>query len=255
MKQLKFLLTISTLGILALGVSAHAQVINKRLTIYEGVLRIVDTPDGGTTYHTLEIGKDGTDIASSDHIYLAPDGSNPNAFFQGSAAAVQQGLYINSGTGGYPAVDLRGNSPVNATLYAEQQAAGGYAAYFDGDLTIDGDGVLTATGSKTAVVSASSGRVFLHAVESPEVKFTDYGRGKLKGGTARIALDPVFSETIEGEYAVFLTAIGAATPLTVEAQDAAGFVVRGRGNAAFTYEVVGTRKGYVGQRFSTEKSE
>jgi hypothetical protein len=101
-------------------------------------------------------------------------------------------------------------------------------------------------------VQTSIGDTYLHAMESPEVTFTDYGRASLAGGQTRVALDPRFAETIEaGDYRVFLTAVGAPAVLTVRTQDASGFVVEGDADVSFTYEIVGTRKGFAGKRFGT----
>jgi len=45
-------------------------------------------------------------------------------------------------------------------------------------------------------------------VEDAEVRFTDEGIGTLENGVARIDLDPMFMETIEGAYIVHVTPYG-----------------------------------------------
>lgn len=232
---------------LVFSATAGAQII-KRVTVYNGALRIVDTPDNGASYEALSLGAAGTGIFSTNELYIAPGVSDPASFFRGySSGAAAGGLYVNSGAVALPALEVIGNSATNPVVWAAQQNAGGYAGYFGGDVEISG-GDLEVTVSKTAEVQTRTGNVFLHALESPEVKFVDYGLGELVGGTATVSLDPVFAETIEPGYQVYVTAIGAPQALLVTT-DAHAFTVHGQGNAAFTYEIVATRKGFDGRRF------
>ncbi|MFA6512297.1 MAG: hypothetical protein WCV86_04210 [Patescibacteria group bacterium] len=241
------LLFLLILGGLVFGVSAGAEIV-KRVTVYEGALRIVDSPDGGSSYEALSLGSDGRGIFSTNEIYIAPGRSTPTSFFRGQAGTINAGLYLDSGTAGFSALEAVGDSATNPVLVAEQLASGSYAGYFDGDVIVDG-GNLEVTKSKTAKVRTSQGEVYLHALESPTVKFTDYGEGMLHNGTAQVQLDPRFMETIEGEYHVFITALGDPTPLAVSEQTTQGFIVSGARDAAFIYEIVGTRKGFDGRRF------
>lgn len=67
------------------------------------------------------------------------------------------------------------------------------------DLEVSGN--LTVGGSKSAVVGTDSyGERLLYAVEQPEMRFADEGLAFLENSTARIQLDPVFLETIEGPF-------------------------------------------------------
>lgn len=45
----------------------------------------------------------------------------------------------------------------------------------------------------------------MYAMESPDIRFYDEGRAKLSNGIANISLDPIFIETVEPDYNVFLT--------------------------------------------------
>jgi len=116
---------------------------------------------------------------------------------------------------------------------------------------IKANGDFIATGTKSAVVEAAEfGQRKLYAAESPEVRFFDEGLARLKGGVARVALDPVFLETIEGEYLVHVTPYGDAG-LYVAEVGRDYFVVKARDgdpNAAFAWRLSATRKGYAGVR-------
>ena len=112
-------------------------------------------------------------------------------------------------------------------------------------------GNILATGSKSAVVNTTHyGQRKLYALESPEVRFTDEGLARLVDGAARVDLDPVFLETIEGEYLVHVTSYGNAG-LYVAEIGKAYFVVRvrdGDPNVAFAWRLSAHRKGYAGVR-------
>ncbi len=112
------------------------------------------------------------------------------------------------------------------------------------------------TGAKSAVVGTENfGRRKLYGVESPEVWLEDFGRGRLKGGVARIELDPIFLETVtidaENPMRVYLTATSATAGLYVR-KARRGFVVRevagGSNDASFDWRVVAKRKGLEGAR-------
>src|SRR5262249_47691449 len=86
------------------------------------------------------------------------------------------------------------------------------------------------------------------AIESPENWFEDFGSAQLTGGQVIVALDPVFSETVNTavQYHVFLTANGDCT-LYVTQKNSHSFKVivhDGEPNCAFDYRVVAKRQGY-----------
>jgi len=116
---------------------------------------------------------------------------------------------------------------------------------------VDVNGNVLASGSKSAVVQAGEfGQRKLYAVESPEVRFFDEGLARLKGGVAPVDLDPVFLETIEGDYLVHVTPYGDAS-LYVAEVGRDYFVVKARDgdpNVAFAWRLSAHRKGYTGVR-------
>ncbi len=116
---------------------------------------------------------------------------------------------------------------------------------------VNTQGDLTCTGSKSAAVPLPDNRwVRLYAVESPENWFEDFGSGTLSNGSASIALEPTFRDTVTSsqDYHVFLTPRGDCEGLYLASTSASGFEVRelhhGTSNIAFDYRIVVRRKGY-----------
>ncbi len=111
-------------------------------------------------------------------------------------------------------------------------------------------------GTKSAVVQAGAfGPRRLYSAESPEVRFFDEGLSRLQNGIARVELDPIFVETIEGEYLVHVTPYGDASLYVAEVgQDY--FVVKAREgdpNVTFAWRLSAIRKGYAGVRLEAVK--
>jgi len=121
-------------------------------------------------------------------------------------------------------------------------------------------GVLFCTGAHSLVVPVDNGQrqVALHAVESPQNWFEDFGSGRLESGVGRIALDSTFAETIDAasDYHVFLTPEGECRGLYISNKSATGFEVHevggGRSNVAFSYRIVALRRGYENARLEDE---
>jgi hypothetical protein len=125
---------------------------------------------------------------------------------------------------------------------------------------INTDGVLFCTGSVSALVAVDNGQrhVALHAVESPENWFEDFGNGRLESGVGAVALEPTFAQTVNigSEYHVFLTPEGECRGLYVTNKSASGFEVHelggGQSNVAFEYRIVALRRGYENARLEDE---
>jgi hypothetical protein len=91
----------------------------------------------------------------------------------------------------------------------------------------------------------------LYCMESPDLWFEDFGAAKLKRGRAVVQLDPDFTKVIKrGDYKVFLTPEGDCRGLYTRRRSAASFEVRelmgGKSSIAFSYRIVGRRKGHQG---------
>ena len=82
------------------------------------------------------------------------------------------------------------------------------------------------------------------------MRFFDEGLAQLANGVARVGLDPIFLETIEGEYLVHVTPYGDAS-LYVADVGRDHFVVRAREgdpDVTFSWRLSGHRRGYGGVR-------
>ncbi len=145
----------------------------------------------------------------------------------------------------------------NPTIWGYSTAPAGsqlsvvYASGNGGNCSMDSDGNLTCTGTKSAVVKVANGRqVALYAVESPENWFEDFGSAKLASGAATVKLDTRFSETVNStlDYHVFLTPNGDCKGLFIAQKTPTSFEVRelggGQSNISFDYRIVAHRKGY-----------
>jgi hypothetical protein len=129
-----------------------------------------------------------------------------------------------------------------------------------GFCNVNTDGVLFCSGPLTAVVAVDNSQrhVALHAVESPENWFEDFGSARLESGVGRVALEPTFAQTVNtgSEYHVFLTPEGECRGLYVSNKSASGFEVHelggGQTNVAFEYRIVALRRGYEDARLEDE---
>jgi len=127
----------------------------------------------------------------------------------------------------------------------------GNACMFD----VSGD--MYCSGSKSAVVPVDGGarKVALYAMESPKNWFEDFGSGRLSNGSAVIALEPIFAQTVNTQsYHVFLTPSGDCKGLYVSQRSAGGFEVRelggGTSSIEFDYRIVAERKGFENIRMA-----
>jgi hypothetical protein len=107
-------------------------------------------------------------------------------------------------------------------------------------------GNFVATGTKSAIIETKDfGVRKLYCMEAPTIRFYDEGKAMLENGIARIELDPVFVQTIEGELLVHITPEGP-TPLYVAEKGSNYFVVKSINgpDVPFVWQVSAFRKGY-----------
>jgi hypothetical protein len=129
-----------------------------------------------------------------------------------------------------------------------------------GFCNMNSDGVGFCSNGFALAVPVDNGRrqVALHAVESPQNWFEDFGSGRLESGVGRIALDSTFAQTVDAasDYHVFLTPEGECRGLYVSSKSATGFEVHelggGQSNVAFAYRIVALRRGYENARLEDE---
>ena len=106
----------------------------------------------------------------------------------------------------------------------------------------------TGTVSTTAE-DLNGNRVVLHAPETPEIYFQDYGNGKLINGKAYIQLDPIITKNIvvndKHPLQVFIQLNGDCKGVFVSNRTAAGFDVTelqgGNSNVEFTWTITANR--------------
>jgi len=222
------------------------------------------------------------------HVGYAPFGvvgDSPSGFGVAAFSDTQNALVANSGSG----IGVYGSSVSNVGVYGgstSQDGVVGYSANGNGvsgstdSLASSGgaflgpptggqalvagtselacwfdNGNMGCTGNKSAVVPVAGDRwVRLFAVESPDNWFEDFGEGRLSNGSAVIALESEFAQTVNTElsYHVYLTPNGDSRGLYVSAKSANSFEVReqsgGTSNIAFDYRIVARRKGYENVR-------
>jgi hypothetical protein len=152
------------------------------------------------------------------------------------------------------------------TLATYNFASGGFpfvAGSPGGDCEVDGSGDLFCTGTKNAVVPIDGGKrkVAISAIESPQNWFEDFGSAQLNGGSAVVALDPDFIQTVntEREYMVIPVPNGECKGLYVTSKTAASFEVRelgeGTSNIRFDYRIAALRKNYENVRFADHTND
>ncbi len=123
-------------------------------------------------------------------------------------------------------------------------------------LTVVGN--FSATGTKSAVVNTSYGIRKLYAMESPDIRFYDQGISSLNNGIANISLDPIFIETVEPDYIVYLTPKADTAGIYVAETAKEYFIVKGRNPTSsiqFSWLISAMRKGYSATRLDSERKE
>jgi hypothetical protein len=148
-------------------------------------------------------------------------------------------------------------------------ARGTVAGIFQGDVVIQGNVTVAAgygltvqtPGNKHGVVALADGsRRLVCAIESPEAWFEDFGEAKLANGTANVALDSDFAQTVDTtEYHVFLTPHDDSNGLYIARRTRTGFKVaeqqKGRSNIVFSWRLVARPKTAKRGRFARDKNQ
>ena len=230
-------------------------------------LHVIDSdPSNPTTILGQAVGESATGATQAGY-YVGtwgdmggPSGEGEGVL--GTADDNYAGLFANnSSTGGYPALwaendeAVDSNTPVFITYGNYNNSTNGATCIIDvsANLTCTGS-VSGAVGVGSSTAGAAARQVAVHAVQSPENWFEDFGSGTLSAGAATITLDPTFAQTVNTAipYHVFLTPNGDCKGLYVAQKSATSFEVRelggGLSNAAFDYRIVAKRLGYENAR-------
>lgn len=133
-----------------------------------------------------------------------------------------------------------------------------YALYVGGNCRITGN--FQVDGSKNAVIQTRQGERLLFCTESPEVWVEEIGSGRLKDGSARIDLDPLFLDAVvidqDHTLKVFIQPGGDCAGLFVEKGDGY-FVVRernrGTSSIPFDFRVLAKRRTFEDVRWTLDE--
>ncbi len=104
-------------------------------------------------------------------------------------------------------------------------------------------------------------KVAMSAIESPKNWFEDFGSAQLNGGSAVVAIDPEFAQTVNAEtnYMVIPVPNGECKGLYVTNKTPTSFEVRelggGTSNIQFDYRIVALRKNYESVRFADHTND
>ena len=185
-------------------------------TTYGGYFRTYSR-DGIAVYGWARKDKAGYSGTGGQFIIDGVSGVAVSGLATATSGDTMGGSFLNNsakGMGVYAYVSI----PTGTTygVFAGSNSPDGYAVYSSGNmrctknLTVDGKivtdnqlvkGNHIVNGTKSAVVKLKNGEgVTLYAVEASENWFEDFGSAKLKDGAAVVAIDPLYSETVNTEY-------------------------------------------------------
>jgi hypothetical protein len=234
--------------------------------------------------HVFSAGDDGVHVSSagSDGVYATSTNASAYGGQFVNSATGGRGLYARGGSNTAADLILAGNDASNddGRIYSDPAFPGSDLIMVSNDavqIELDNDsnesgnlwvlnganttvfainenGDMTAIGTKSAAVNTQDyGMRTLYVIESPENWFEDFGSSQLVEGAATVAIEPLFSQTVNlnEEYHVFLTPLGDC-PLYVAEKTPGGFIVKSIGGQAcsisFDYRIVARRLGYEKQR-------
>jgi len=165
------------------------------------------------------------------------------------------GFFVNNSSSGHQAFWAQAENSGSLALIAGFGTTTGILSAF---CDVDSSGNLNCTGAKNAVVPVDGGKrtIALAAIESPKNWFEDFGSAQLVNGSAKVALDADFMQTVNTheEYQVFLTPYGDCKGLYVTNRGSNSFEVHelggGTASLSFGYRITAVRKNYENVRFA-----
>jgi hypothetical protein len=129
------------------------------------------------------------------------------------------------------------------------------AGVFQGDVIVNGNFNVVGGAKNAAVEIAPNDYRGMHAEESAEVWFSDYGSAKLSAGRVSVTLDPLFLRTVaiddKHPIKVFIQMNGRSRGVYVTKHQKSFDVTeygQGRSNAEFDYRIVAKRKNFQDSR-------
>lgn len=184
-----------------------------------------------------------------------------------TTAATREGAGVIASADNNYAMFAANNSTGVPTIYGENETSDTSALVLEalgstvgGSCTMDVSGNLKCSGTvgADAAVDGGARKVSLYGVQSAENWFEDAGSGQLHNGSARIALDPTFAQTVNTavEYHVFLTPNGDCKGLYVDQKTATSFEVHelggGTSSVGFDYRIMAKRSGFERVRLADD---
>jgi len=178
---------------------------------------------------------------------------------QGTADDNTAAYFVNNSPSGAYAVEAASLNTASFPFIAGFESFGLLGSYCN----IDNSGDLNCTGTKNAVVPIDGGarKVAMSAIESPKNWFEDFGSAQLVSGSAVVALDADFIQTVntEREYMVIPVPNGECKGLYVTNKKATSFEVRelggGTSSIRFDYRIVALRRKYEDIRFADHTND
>lgn len=118
-----------------------------------------------------------------------------------------------------------------------------------GDLWVAG--TFTAAGTKSAIEKTSAGYKLLYAMEAPEVLYEDVGHGTISNGykivPTIVPIDPLFLETVTGDYELFVSPLGLCSYLYA-VKSPTSFEVFADANIDFSWRIIFHRRNFETHR-------
>jgi len=193
--------------------------------------------DNGTRGYSAGLWADNPRAFATTALFATADSSNA-AIFENNSATAPTMYVANLATGG----------PTGNAVLLRAEGASGVCSINQG-------GSMACTGQlKNLVTTHDARQVETYSVQSAENWLEDYGGGQLQNGSATVALDPAFANTVNTsvEFHVFLTPKGDCEGLYVTNQTPTSFEVhelrRGQSNVSFDYKIVARRSGHESER-------
>ncbi len=220
---------------------------NQHLAMGTGLVEV--NPNRNFYIHRDGVG--GTYIDSGE--FVTTYGGSPDVGVWSESTHLARGIGV-VGVGSAGVYGESTHAEYGAGVWGRNNNAEGAAGLFEGRVIVFGD-VMASDLTGSRLETATYGKRKTFSVQSPEVWIEDFGSVQLASGTAAVALEPMFLETvtINGTYPmkVFITMTGASNGVYVT-KGTTSFTVTensgGTSNATFDYRVVAKRKEFEGIR-------
>jgi hypothetical protein len=181
-----------------------------------------------------------------------------------ATAGLAGGQFYNTVSNGSAVIGQIFGATTGAAAFVGAAAPGNFAAFFTGDVHINGRLAVSDPSYKSGLVKTrSGGDRLVYCVEAPESWLMDFGEGKVSGGKADVQIDADFASVIDtNAMHVFVTPHGdfhlhvaqrTATGFTAQVTSGTGPAASGGVSGTFSYTVIGKTKDSKSTRFELYK--